>query len=53
MTTRPAVSQVLAKEFSVDAARMTTDGKDEAEPIDKSQTPAGKANNRRVEFIKQ
>ena len=48
-----SVREALAKEFSIDAARMTTDGKGEAEPIDKSPTPAGKANNRRVEFIKQ
>ena len=48
-----SVREALAKEFSIDAARMTTDGKGEAEPIDKSPTSAGKANNRRVEFIKQ
>ncbi len=33
-------------------ARMETNGKGESEPIDKNDTPAGKANNRRVEFIK-
>jgi outer membrane protein OmpA-like peptidoglycan-associated protein len=32
---------------------MQTDGKGEAVPVDKSDTPEGKANNRRVEFIKQ
>ena len=35
------------------AARMDTDGKGEGEPVDKNETPAGKANNRRVEFIKK
>ena len=48
-----SVRDALAKEFAIDAARMTTDGKREAEPSDKNPTPAGKANNRRVEFIKQ
>ena len=33
--------------------RMDTDGKGETEPADKANTPAGKANNRRVEFIKK
>lgn len=47
-----AVKEVLSKEFGLDAGRMETDGKGESEPIDKNDTPAGKANNRRVEFIK-
>ena len=47
-----AVKATLAKEFSIDETRMETDGKGEGEPIDKNDTPAGKANNRRVEFIK-
>jgi OmpA-OmpF porin, OOP family len=48
-----SVRDALAKEFSIEAGRMTIDGRGEAEPIDKNETPAGKANNRRVEFIKQ
>lgn len=48
-----AVKDVLIKEFQIDAGRMTTDGKGESQPSDKNDTPAGKANNRRVEFIKQ
>jgi OmpA-OmpF porin, OOP family len=47
-----AVKDFLVKEFGIDESRMTTDGKGEGEPIDKNDTPAGKANNRRVEFIK-
>lgn len=47
-----AVKTMLAKEFSIDESRMETDGKGESEPIDKNDNPAGKANNRRVEFIK-
>lgn len=47
-----AVKAALAKEFNVDESRMESDGKGESEPIDKNDSPAGKANNRRVEFIK-
>lgn len=47
-----SVKAALTKEFGIDASRMETDGKGESEPIDKNDTPAGKANNRRVEFIK-
>jgi OmpA-OmpF porin, OOP family len=47
-----SVKDMLSKEFGIDASRMETDGKGESEPIDKNDNPAGKANNRRVEFIK-
>lgn len=47
-----SVKAMLAKEFGIDESRMETDGKGESEPIDNNTTPAGKANNRRVEFIK-
>jgi outer membrane protein OmpA-like peptidoglycan-associated protein len=47
-----AVKDMLVNEFGIDVSRMETDGKGESEPIDKNDTPAGKANNRRVEFIK-
>jgi outer membrane protein OmpA-like peptidoglycan-associated protein len=47
-----SVKAALTKEFGIDESRMETDGKGESEPIDKNDTPAGKANNRRVEFIK-
>lgn len=47
-----AVKQVLINEFGIEANRMETDGKGGAEPVDKTGTAAGKANNRRVEFIK-
>lgn len=43
---------MLAKEFGINESRMETDGKGESEPIDTNETPEGKANNRRVEFIK-
>jgi outer membrane protein OmpA-like peptidoglycan-associated protein len=48
-----SVKTALAGEFKIDAARMDTDGKGEAQPVDKNDNPAGKANNRRVEFIKK
>ena len=48
-----SVKAALATEFKIDAGRMDTDGKGESEPVDKNDTPAGKANNRRVEFIKK
>jgi outer membrane protein OmpA-like peptidoglycan-associated protein len=47
-----SVKSALAKEFGINESRMETDGKGESEPIDKNDNPAGKANNRRVEFIK-
>ena len=48
-----SVKTALVNEFKIDAGRMDTDGKGENEPADKANTPAGKANNRRVEFIKK
>ena len=47
-----SVKIALTKEFGIDEKRIETDGKGETEPIDKNDNPAGKANNRRVEFIK-
>lgn len=48
-----SVKATLASEFKIDASRMDTDGKGETQPIDKNDNAAGKANNRRVEFIKK
>lgn len=47
-----AVKNALTSEFAIAASRMETDGKGEGVPADKNDTPAGKANNRRVEFVK-
>ncbi len=47
-----SVKTTLAKEFGIEESRMETDGKGESVPLDKNNTPAAKANNRRVEFIK-
>lgn len=48
-----AVKNILASEFKIDSNRMQTSGKGETEPADSNNTALGKANNRRVEFIKQ
>jgi OmpA-OmpF porin, OOP family len=47
-----AVKQSLVKDFGIDASRIETDGKGEAEPIGENTTVLGKAKNRRVEIIK-
>jgi len=38
--------------MGVDVSRLTTNGFGDTKPIDKNDTPEGKANNRRVEFVK-
>jgi OmpA-OmpF porin, OOP family len=48
-----AVKNHLVKEYGIDETSLTTEGKGESELADKNPTPEGKANNRRVEFIKQ
>ena len=48
-----SVKAALTREVSIDASRMETHGKGESQPVDKNDNPAGKANNRRVEFIKK
>ena len=48
-----AVKNTLTNDFGISADRMETDGKGETEPSDKNTTSEAKANNRRVEFIKQ
>jgi len=47
-----SVKESLVKDFGIDGARLETDGKGESQPVDKNTTAEGKANNRRVEFIK-
>jgi OOP family OmpA-OmpF porin len=47
-----SVKETLVKEFAIADNRMETDGKGESEPTDKNDTSSGKANNRRVEFVK-
>lgn len=47
-----AVKNILSSAFDVDVTKITTDGKGESQPVDNNNTAQGKANNRRVEFIK-
>ncbi len=48
-----AVKQFLIKEYAIDAARLDSEGKGEKEAIGDNKTKEGKAQNRRVEFVKQ
>ena len=46
-----AVQTQLIK-MGIDASRLTTKGFGDTKPIDSNDTPSGKANNRRVEFVR-
>lgn len=48
-----AVKKSLVNEFEIKEDQLTTDGKGESQPSDPNTSATGKANNRRVEFIKQ
>ncbi|VAW10843.1 Flagellar motor rotation protein MotB [hydrothermal vent metagenome] len=48
-----AVKNALVNVYNVSADRLQTDGKGESEPVGDNATTDGKAQNRRVEFIKQ
>jgi outer membrane protein OmpA-like peptidoglycan-associated protein len=48
-----SVKNALVKEFGIDASRLITDGKGEVQPVTSNNTASGKAQNRRVEFIKR
>lgn len=47
-----AVKAILSSDFGINPSRMESDGKGESQPVGDNKTPAGKANNRRVEFLK-
>ncbi len=47
-----SVKNEIVKTFGIDASRFETDGKGESQPIAPNDSPANKALNRRVEFIK-
>lgn len=47
-----SVKNFLVSEFGIQDSRLETDGKGASEPVSPNDTPDGKANNRRVEFIK-
>ena len=48
-----AVKSALASQFGIDASRLETEGAGEKQPVAANDTPANKAMNRRVEFIKK
>lgn len=48
-----AVKNALVSEFGIDAPRLQIDGKGESQPVAPNNNASGKAQNRRVEFIKQ
>jgi len=47
-----SVKNELVKSFGIDASRLESDGMGETQPVAPNDTPANKALNRRVEFIK-
>jgi OOP family OmpA-OmpF porin len=47
-----AVKTYLVQTYKIDAGRLETKGWGETKPIDTNDTAEGKANNRRVEFVK-
>ncbi|NSW93998.1 MAG: OmpA family protein [Bacteroidales bacterium] len=47
-----SVKNELVKTFGIDASRLESDGMGETQPVAQNDTPANKALNRRVEFIK-
>jgi outer membrane protein OmpA-like peptidoglycan-associated protein len=48
-----AVKAVLVAQFNVDASRLSTNGLGSTKPVDTNDTPQGRAQNRRVELVKQ
>jgi len=48
-----AVKSVLASQFAIDAGRLATAGLGASKPVESNDTPQGRAQNRRVELVKQ
>jgi OmpA-OmpF porin, OOP family len=48
-----AVKAVLVSQFKLEASRLTTAGLGASKPIDSNDTPQGRSQNRRVEFVRQ
>lgn len=49
---RAATVASTLTQMGIDAGRMSSKGWGESQPLDSNSTPEGKANNRRVEFVK-
>ena len=50
---RAAVVASTLTKMGIDAGRLSSKGWGENKPVDTNATPEGKANNRRVEFVKK
>jgi outer membrane protein OmpA-like peptidoglycan-associated protein len=48
-----SVKTVLVSQFTVDPERLSTCGMGDSKPIDSNDTPQGRSQNRRVEFVRQ
>ena len=48
-----AVKSVLVTQFGIDGARLSTTGLGATKPVASNDTPQGRAENRRVEFVRQ
>jgi OmpA-OmpF porin, OOP family len=48
-----AVRAVLIGQFNVEASRLSAAGLGSTKPVDSNDTPQGRAQNRRVELVKQ
>jgi OOP family OmpA-OmpF porin len=48
-----SVKTYLVSKFQLDASRLTTEGFGDTRPIAKNDTDQGRAQNRRVELVKQ
>jgi hypothetical protein len=51
--TQPLKLALWMQNGRVDASRLTASGLGSTKPIDSNDTPQGRAQNRRVEFVKQ
>ncbi|MFL5492748.1 MAG: OmpA family protein [Gemmatimonadales bacterium] len=47
-----AVKTALTGKYAIDAGRLTTAGYGESRPVDRNDTPEGRARNRRVELVR-
>jgi OmpA-OmpF porin, OOP family len=47
-----AVKAILGADFGISTSRLESDGKGESQPVGDNNSVVGKANNRRVEFLK-
>ncbi|MCH7772081.1 MAG: OmpA family protein [Bacteroidetes bacterium] len=49
---RAAAVKVMLVKLGIDGSRLESKGWGESKPVSDNSTPEGKANNRRVEFVK-